>query len=37
MWAIQKKKVSAEYITFIKDIYTDVMTNAITCDDESNV
>jgi hypothetical protein len=36
-WMLEKKKVSTKYITFIKDIYTNVVTNVRACDDEFNI
>jgi Reverse transcriptase (RNA-dependent DNA polymerase) len=36
-WALEKKKVSIMYLTFIKDIYKNIMTSIRVCDGESNV
>jgi hypothetical protein len=35
-WVLQKHKVSVMYITFIKDIYDDVMINVQTSDGDTN-
>jgi hypothetical protein len=35
-WALQKHKISTKYITLIKDMYDNVMTNIQTSDGDTN-
>jgi hypothetical protein len=35
-WALQKHKVSSKYITFIKDIYDNIVTSVQTSDGDTN-
>jgi hypothetical protein len=36
LWALQKHKISLKYITLIKDMYDNVMTNVRTIDGDIN-
>jgi hypothetical protein len=35
-WALQKHKISTKYITLIKDMYDNIMTNIQTSDGDTN-